>query len=659
VFFQQKTPISQNVEREMSEQKIFEIPAFAKEKAWIDNDTYLKMYQESVENPEGFWDKQAERLDWFKKWDKTLDWDYNKAHIRWYEGGKLNVSYNCLDRHLELRGDQKALIWESDDPNVDRSFTYKELHAEVSKYANVMKALGVEKGDRVMIYMPMIPELAIACLACTRIGAVHSVVFGGFSAEALKNRIIDCKGKMLVTANAGVRGGKSVPLKQNADAAMEGTSIESCVVVKHTDDACEMQSGRDFFWHEEIAKASSECEAEEMDAEDPLFILYTSGSTGKPKGVLHTTAGYLVYTSITHQYVFDYHDGDIYWCTADIGWVTGHSYILYGPLANGATTLMFEGVPNYPDFGRFWDICDKHKVNIFYTAPTAIRAIAKEGDELVNKRDLSSLRLLGTVGEPINPEAWLWYHNIVGHGECPIVDTWWQTETGGILITPLPGATRTKPGSATRPFFGVQPLLVDGDGNELEGASSGNLCIKHPWPGQMRTVYGDHERFFQTYFSTYKGLYFTGDGCRRDEDGYYWITGRVDDVLNVSGHRMGTAELESALVLHENVAEAAVVGFPHEIKGQGIYAFVTLNTGVDPTEELQKELVQLVRSEIGPIASFDVVQWAPGLPKTRSGKIMRRILRKIAESDMDSIGDTSTLADPSVVDDLIANRPSG
>ncbi len=643
----------------MSEQKIFEIPAFAKEKAWIDNDTYLKMYQESVENPEGFWDKQAERLDWFKKWDKTLDWDYNKAHIRWYEGGKLNVSYNCLDRHLELRGDQKALIWESDDPNVDRSFTYKELHAEVSKYANVMKALGVEKGDRVMIYMPMIPELAIACLACTRIGAVHSVVFGGFSAEALKNRIIDCKGKMLVTANAGVRGGKSVPLKQNADAAMEGTSIESCVVVKHTDDSCDMQSGRDFFWHEEMAKASSDCPAEEMDAEDPLFILYTSGSTGKPKGVLHTTAGYLVYTSITHQYVFDYHDGDIYWCTADIGWVTGHSYILYGPLANGATTLMFEGVPNYPDFGRFWDICDKHKVNIFYTAPTAIRAIAKEGDELVNKRDLSSLRLLGTVGEPINPEAWLWYHNIVGHGECPIVDTWWQTETGGILITPLPGATRTKPGSATRPFFGVQPLLVDGDGNELEGASSGNLCIKHPWPGQMRTVYGDHERFFQTYFSTYKGLYFTGDGCRRDEDGYYWITGRVDDVLNVSGHRMGTAELESALVLHENVAEAAVVGFPHEIKGQGIYAFVTLNTGVDPTEELQKELVQLVRSEIGPIASFDVVQWAPGLPKTRSGKIMRRILRKIAESDMDSIGDTSTLADPSVVDDLIANRPSG
>ena len=642
----------------MSEQKIFEIPASAKEKAWIDNDTYLKMYQESVEDPEGFWDKQADRLDWFKKWDRTLDWDYNKAYIRWYEGGKLNVSHNCLDRHLEARGDQKALIWESDDPNVDRSFTYKQLHSEVSRFANVMKALGVVKGDRVMIYMPMIPELAIACLACARIGAVHSVVFGGFSSEALKNRIIDCDGKMLITANAGVRGGKSVPLKQNADAAMEGTSIECCMVVKHTEDACEMQSGRDYFWHEEMAKASSDCPAEEMDAEDPLFILYTSGSTGKPKGVLHTTAGYLVYTSLTHQYVFDYHDGDIYWCTADIGWVTGHSYILYGPLANGATTLMFEGVPNYPDFGRFWDICDKHKVNIFYTAPTAIRAIAKEGDELVNKRDLSSLRLLGTVGEPINPEAWLWYHRVVGHGNCPIVDTWWQTETGGILITPLPGATRTKPGSATRPFFGIQPLLVDGDGNELEGAASGNLCIKHPWPGQMRTVYGDHERFIQTYFSTYKGLYFTGDGCRRDEDGYYWITGRVDDVLNVSGHRMGTAELESALVLHENVAEAAVVGFPHEIKGQGIYAFVTLNTGVEPTDELQKELVQLVRKEIGPIASFDVVQWAPGLPKTRSGKIMRRILRKIAESDMESIGDTSTLADPSVVDDLISNRPA-
>ncbi|MDP6332410.1 MAG: acetate--CoA ligase [SAR324 cluster bacterium] len=641
----------------MSEHKIFEVPEEAKAKAWIDNETYLKMYEESVTDPELFWDKQAERLDWFKKWNNTLEWDYNQGDIRWYEGGKLNVSYNCIDRHIEKKGDQKALIWESDDPNVDRSYTYKELHTEVSKFANVMKNRGIVKGDRVMIYMPMIPELAIACLACTRIGAVHSVVFGGFSAEALKNRIIDCSGKMLITANAGVRGGKSIPLKQNADQAMENTSTESCIVVKHTSDDCNMLSGRDHFYHEDMANASSDCPPEEMDAEDPLFILYTSGSTGKPKGVLHTTAGYLVYTSLTHQYVFDYHDGDIYWCTADIGWVTGHSYILYGPLANGATTLMFEGVPNYPDFGRFWDICDKHKVNIFYTAPTAIRAIAKEGDEFVKKRDLSTLRLLGTVGEPINPEAWLWYHRVVGHENCPIVDTWWQTETGGIMISPLPGATRTKPGSATRPFFGIQPLLVDANGNELEGATEGNLCIKHPWPGQMRTVYGDHERFIQTYFSTYKGLYFTGDGCRRDDDGYYWITGRVDDVLNVSGHRMGTAELESAVVLHESVAEAAIVGFPHEIKGQGIYAYVTLNSGVEPTDDLKKELIQLVREEIGPIATFDLIQWAPGLPKTRSGKIMRRILRKIAENEIDSIGDTSTLADPSVVEDLIANSP--
>ncbi len=641
----------------MSDQKTFEIPAKSIEKAWIDNETYLKMYKESVENPIDFWDRQAERLDWFKKWDNTLDWDYRKGYIRWYEGGKLNVSYNCIDRHLEKKGDQIALIWESDDPNVDKKFTFIDLHKEICKFANVMKDHGIQKGDRVMIYMPMIPELAIACLACTRIGAIHSVVFGGFSSEALKNRILDCEGKMLITANAGIRGGKSIPLKQNADLAMEGTSTKKCIVVKHTADECKMTNGRDFFYHEEIEKASSDCEPEEMDAEDPLFILYTSGSTGKPKGVLHSTAGYLLYASITHEYVFDYHDGDIYWCTADIGWVTGHSYILYGPLANGATTLMFEGVPNYPDFGRFWDICDKHKVNIFYTAPTAIRAIAKEGDELVKKRDLSSLKLLGTVGEPINPEAWVWYHKIVGHENCPIVDTWWQTETGGIMITPLPGATRTKPGSATRPFFGIQPLLVDSDGNELYGENEGNLCIKHPWPGQMRTVYGDHERFIKTYFSTYKGLYFTGDGCRRDEDGYYWITGRVDDVLNVSGHRMGTAELESAVVLHKNVAEAAIVGFPHEIKGQGIYAYVTLNTGVEPTDDLKKELVQLVRKEIGPIAAFDIIQWAPGLPKTRSGKIMRRILRKIAENDVNSIGDTSTLADPSVVEDLIENSP--
>ena len=639
----------------MSDQKIFEIPADSLKKAWINNETYLKMYKESVDNPISFWDSQAERLEWFKKWDNTLEWDYKKGHIRWYEGGKLNVSYNCIDRHLEKKGNQIALIWESDDPKLDKKYTYNDLHIEVCKFANVMKDHGIQKGDRVMIYMPMIPELAIACLACTRIGAIHSVVFGGFSAEALKNRIVDCEGKMLITANSGIRGGKSIPLKQNADLAMDGTDTKKCIVVQHTEDHCEMKLGRDFFYHEEMKTSPLECPPEEMDAEDPLFILYTSGSTGKPKGVLHTTAGYLVYASITHQYVFDYHDGDIYWCTADIGWVTGHSYILYGPLANGATTLMFEGVPNYPDFGRFWDICDKHKVNIFYTAPTAIRAIAKEGDELVKKRNLDSLRLLGTVGEPINPEAWNWYHKVVGQGNCPIVDTWWQTETGGIMITPLPGATRTKPGSATRPFFGIQPLLVDSNGVELKGANEGNLCIKFPWPGQMRTVYGDHERFINTYFSTYEGLYFTGDGCRRDEDGYYWITGRVDDVLNVSGHRMGTAELESAVVLHRNVAEAAIVGFPHEIKGQGIYAYVTLNTGIEPTDDLKKELVQLVRKEIGPIAAFDIIQWAPGLPKTRSGKIMRRILRKIAENDINSIGDISTLADPSVVEDLIAN----
>ena len=638
----------------MSEQKIFEIPAFAKEKAWIDNDTYLKMYQESVENPEGFWDKQAERLDWFKKWDKTLDWDYNKAHIRWYEGGKLNVSYNCLDRHLELRGDQKALIWESDDPNVDRSFTYKELHAEVSKYANVMKALGVEKGDRVMIYMPMIPELAIACLACTRIGAVHSVVFGGFSAEALKNRIIDCKGKMLVTANAGVRGGKSVPLKQNADAAMEGTSIESCVVVKHTDDSCDMQSGRDFFWHEEMAKASSDCPAEEMDAEDPLFILYTSGSTGKPKGVLHATGGYLVYVNYTFEQVFDYKKEDIFWCTADIGWITGHSYIVYGPLSNCATSVMFEGVPNYPDFGRFWDVVDKHKVNIFYTAPTALRALMKEGNDWVNSHDLSSVRLLGTVGEPIKEPEWMWYHSVVGKENCPIIDTWWQTETGGIMMSPFPGATATKPGSATFPFYGIEPVLLTESGEEIEGDDvSGLLAIKASWPGQMRSIYGDHDRFIETYFSQFPGYYFTGDGARRDEDGYYWITGRVDDVLNVSGHRIGTAEVEGGIGKADGVAEAAVVGYPHDIKGQGIYAFVTLMTGVDVDASIEADIRATVTKEIGPHAKPDKIQFTPALPKTRSGKIMRRILRKIAEGDLDNMGDTSTLADPSVVDELV------
>ena len=638
--------------------ELFEIPQNFKGTAWADDEKYQQMYRQSLENPEAFWAEQAERVDWFKKWDKVLDWNYHEANIRWFEGGQLNVSYNCLDRHLEKKGDQIALIWEGDDPEEDRSFTYRELHEQVCRFANVLKQQGIEKGDRVMIYMPMVPELAMACLACARIGAIHSVVFGGFSAEALKSRIQDCGGKMMITADAGLRGKKSVPLKANADAAMEGTSIETCLVLKRTGDPIEMKEGRDVWLLDAMEQASSECSAEALDAEDPLFILYTSGSTGKPKGVLHTSGGYLVYASITHQYVFDYHDGDIYWCTADIGWITGHSYILYGPLSNGATTLMFEGVPNYPDFGRFWQVCDKHQVNIFYTAPNAIRAIAKEGDELVQKRDLSSLKLLGTVGEPINPEAWMWYHRVVGQERCPIVDTWWQTETGGILITPLPGATKTKPGSATRPFFGIQPVLMDADGNEVEGAVSGNLCIKHPWPGQMRTVFGDHQRFKETYFSTYPGYYFTGDGCRRDEDGYYWITGRVDDVLNVSGHRMGTAEIESALVLHESVAEAAVVGFPHEIKGQGIYTYVTLNSGVEESEDLKKELVQQVRKEIGPIATIDVLQWAPGLPKTRSGKIMRRILRKIAENDIEHVGDTSTLADPSVVDDLIQNRPS-
>ena len=642
----------------MSEDTILEVAKSYQGTAYVDNDAYLKMYEESIRDPEGFWVQQADRLDWMKKWDRVLDWDYHKVHIRWFEGAKLNVSANCLDRHLEKRGDQVAIIWESDDPGEDRKLTYRQLHKEVCKFANVLKAQGVNKGDRVCLYMPMVPEAAVAMLACTRIGAIHSVVFGGFSPEALKERINDSECCVLITADQSVRGGKKVPLKTNADKACKSTpSIQKVIVVQRGGDPVEWQEVRDVWYHEAMASASVDCPAEAMDAEDPLFILYTSGSTGKPKGVLHTTAGYLLYTSITHQYVFDYKDGDIYWCTADVGWVTGHSYIVYGPLSNGATTLMFEGVPNYPDFGRFWDVCDKHQVNTFYTAPTAIRAIAKEGDELVNKRDLSSLRLLGTVGEPINPEAWMWYHRVVGKERCPIVDTWWQTETGGILITPLPGATRLKPGSVTRPFFGVQPMLVDENGKELEGAASGNLCIKHPWPGQMRSIYGDHERFFQTYFSTYKGYYFTGDGCRRDEDGYYWITGRVDDVLNVSGHRMGTAEIESALVLHENVAEAAVVGCPHEIKGQGIYAYVTLNSGVEATEDLRKGLIQLVRTEIGPIATIDILQWAPGLPKTRSGKIMRRILRKIAENELGNLGDTSTLADPSVVEDLVANRP--
>jgi len=647
---------------ETSATEVYDVPSNFQD-ALINEEQYQQMYQESVENSESFWAKQAERMHWFKKWDKVREVDFNTASIKWYLGGKINVSYNCLDRHLDSpKKNQAALIWESDDPTKCRTYTYQQLHREVCRFANVLKKHGVQKGDRVVLYMPMIPELPIAMLACTRIGAVHSIVFGGFSADALRNRIDDCAPAAVVTADGGFRGNKAVPLKPNCDQAMEGFDyIKSCIVVNHSGTTVEMNSNRDHWWHTEINgdDISSICSAEAMDSEDPLFILYTSGSTGKPKGVMHTTGGYITYASMTHKYVFDYRDGETYWCTADIGWVTGHSYIIYGPLANGASSVMYEGVPNYPDWGRFWDVVEKHQVNIFYTAPTAIRAIAKEGDDFVNKRDLSSLRLLGTVGEPINPEAWQWYHRVVGKERCPIVDTWWQTETGGILITPLPGATKLKPGSATKPFFGVQPVIVDPQtGTELEGATEGALCIKDSWPGQMRGVYGDPERFFNTYFVQYKGMYFTGDGARRDEDGYYWITGRIDDVINVSGHRMGTAEVESALVLHHDVAEAAVVGFPHEIKGQGIYAYVTLNSGVEPTDSLRTDLVKLVRKEIGPIATIDAIQWAPGLPKTRSGKIMRRILRKIAENQVSSIGDTSTLADPSVVENLIENRIS-
>ena len=636
---------------------IIDIKDEYKKNAYINTEKYEEMYKQSIDDPENFWAEQAKKVDWTKKWDKVMDYDFNTADIKWYLGGKLNVTYNCIDRHLEERGDQKAIIWESDDPNLDKSYTYKELHKEVSRFANVLKKHDVKKGDVVIIYMPMIPELSIAVLACARIGAIHSVVFGGFSSDSLKSRILDCKPKLLICADRGVRGGKSVPSKSNADTAMEDTNVEKCIVVRRTGEDTNMMSGRDFWWDDETndSSISDICPPEEMDAEDPLFILYTSGSTGQPKGVMHTTGGYIVYTTLTFKYVFDYKEGDIFWCTADIGWITGHSYIIYGPLSNGATSIMFEGVPQYPDWGRFWDVVDKHKVNIFYTAPTAIRAIARMGDHHVAKRKLDSLKLLGTVGEPINPEAWLWYYNIIGKSKLPIVDTWWQTETGGILISPLPGATKLKPGSATKPLFGIEPLLVDNEGNELKGATSGNLCIKSSWPGQMRGVYGDPERFYNTYFTTYKGYYFTGDGCRRDEDGYYWITGRVDDVINVSGHRLGTAEIESALVLHKDVAESAVVGFPHDIKGQGIYAFVTLNQEVEPTDELKKELVQQVRTQIGPIANLDNVQWAPALPKTRSGKIMRRILRKIAEKDLDSIGDTSTLAEPEVVDDLVKN----
>jgi acetyl-CoA synthetase len=642
----------------MSE-KIYDVPAEWTKRAFIDDAKYREMYARSVKDPDGFWAEQAKRLHWYKAPTKikNTSYDPHNVSIKWFEDGTLNCAHNCIDRHLEKRGDQVAIIWEGDDPKDDKKITYRQLHAEVCHFANVLKAQGVKKGDRVTIYMPMIPETAYAMLACARIGAVHSVIFGGFSPDSIAGRIEDCESTVVITADEGIRGGRKIPLKANVDAACEKASgVTNIVVVKRTGAAVNMKAGRDVFYDDAAKNVSADCPCEEMNAEDPLFILYTSGSTGKPKGVLHTTGGYQLYTAMTHQYVFDYHDGDIYWCTADVGWVTGHSYIVYGPLANGATTLMFEGVPNYPSMSRFWEVCDKHKVNIFYTAPTAIRALMQAGDEPVKKASRQSLRLLGTVGEPINPEAWEWYHRVVGDGRCPIVDTWWQTETGGILITPLPGATRLKPGSATLPFFGVQPEIVDANGTVLEGACTGNLCIADSWPGQMRTVYGDHQRFVDTYFKTYPGKYFTGDGCRRDEDGYYWITGRVDDVINVSGHRLGTAEVESALVAHAKVSEAAVVGYPHNIKGQGIYAYVTLMAGEQPSEELRKELVAWVRKEIGAIASPDLIQFAPGLPKTRSGKIMRRILRKIAEDEYGSLGDTTTLADPAVVEDLVNNR---
>jgi len=643
----------------MTENLVFPVPKELAAKAWCDEARYFKMYEQSVRDPQGFWAEHGKRIHWFKPFSEVMDASFGPgdAHIRWFADGTTNACYNCIDRYLPAKANDVAIIWEGDDPAVDKAITYRELHEEVCRLANAMKSLGVKKGDRVTIYLPMIPETAYAMLACARIGAVHSVVFGGFSPDSLRGRIDDCRSNFLITADEGLRGGRKIPLKANADKAIETVDhVEKVIVVKRTGGKVAMKAGRDVWYHEVRAAASAECPPEEMNAEDPLFILYTSGSTGQPKGVVHTTGGYMVFVSMTYQYVFDYHDGDIYWCTADIGWVTGHSYIVYGPLANGATTLIFEGVPNYPDASRFWQVCDKHKVEIFYTAPTAIRALMREGDGPVKKTDRSSLRLLGTVGEPINPEAWLWYHRVVGDERCPIVDTWWQTETGGILITPLPGATPLKPGSATRPFFGIKPVIVDGDGKVLEGVAEGNLCIAESWPGQLRTIYGDHERFFQTYLSVYPGKYFTGDGCRRDKDGYYWITGRVDDVINVSGHRMGTAEVESALVAHDKVSESAVVGYPHDIKGQGIYAYVTLIAGVEPSEDLRKELVQWVRKEIGPIASPDLIQWAPSLPKTRSGKIMRRILRKIAENDYSNLGDTTTLADPAVVDELIENR---
>jgi acetyl-CoA synthetase len=646
-------------ERLLMSEKVYPVPPQWKKRAYIDDATYRSMYAESVKNPNKFWAKQAKRIDWFKfpKKIKNTSFAYPDISIRWFEDGVLNVAHNCIDRHLKKRGNQTAIIWEGDDPYYERHITYNQLYDHVCRLANVLKKHGVKKGDRVTIYLPMIPETAYAMLACARIGAIHSVVFGGFSPDSLAGRINDAQSKFIITADEGLRGGKRIPLKSNTDEALtRSPGGEKVLVIRRTGGHVAMTEGRDVWYHDEVAGVAATCPPEKMRAEDPLYILYTSGSTGKPKGVLHTTGGYLVYASLTHQHVFDYHEGDIYWCTADVGWVTGHSYIVYGPLANGATTLMFEGVPNYPDASRFWRVVDKHKVNIFYTAPTAIRALMGAGDDNVKRCSRASLRLLGTVGEPINPEAWEWYHRVVGDGRCPIVDTWWQTETGGILITPLPGATKLKPGSATRPYFGCQPALVSETGKILEGPASGNLVIRDSWPGQMRTVYGDHDRFVETYFSAYKGMYFTGDGSRRDADGYYWITGRVDDVLNVSGHRLGTAEVESALVAHPKVSEAAVVGYPHDIKGQGIYCYVTLMSSEKADDELRKELVGWVRKEIGAIATPDKLQFAPGLPKTRSGKIMRRILRKIAEDDYSNLGDTSTLADPAVVEDLVANR---
>jgi acetyl-CoA synthetase len=641
----------------MTEERRYPIPESLVGHAHLDAAHRDDLYRRSVEDPEGFWAEQAQALEWDRSFDRVLDWDFRSAKVRWFDGGQLNASVNCLDRHLGALGDQPAIIWEGDEPDQQRTLSYTELHAEVCRFGNALRGLGIGKGDRVCIYMPMVPEAAVAMLACTRIGAVHSVVFGGFSPTAVRDRILDADCRAVITADEGVRGGKRIPLKANVDAALAGCpGVSHNIVLRRTGGDVSWSDSRDHWYHELIEGQSDLCMPEPMEAEDPLFILYTSGSTGQPKGVLHTTAGYLLYASLTHRFVFDYHDGDIYWCTADVGWVTGHSYIVYGPLANGATTLMFEGVPNYPDVDRFWQVVDKHQVNIFYTAPTALRALMAHGDEPVERTSRQSLRILGTVGEPINPEAWRWYNDVVGDGRCAVVDTWWQTETGGIMISPLPGATEAKPGSATLPFLGVQPVLLDDEGVEIDGAGRGNLAIRYPWPGMMRSVHGDHQRMIDTYFARFPGYYFTGDGARRDEDGYFWITGRVDDVLNVSGHRLGTAEVESALVLHEAVAEAAVVGCPHPIKGQGIYAYVTLSDGFEASDELRSALVAQIRKEIGPFASPDAIQWAPGLPKTRSGKIMRRILRKVAAAEVDDFGDTSTLADPGVVDELVSNR---